>query len=534
VFGGRAGDRRRGIARGVRLGTAVVALALAGVGARILAGYQWERVTGYATPFAVALEPGSSTEPLTARVVVVVIEGLRQDVAATLPTLRALGAQGVSLTARASQPSLALPAWTELLTGAPPDVSGVTTDRRTAPAPVDSVLREVTLEGGITAVAGGPGWRTLFGDWVAEGWYGRATDAAVGEEALRLLQEADPSLLVVHLSDVDRAGHAGGVGDGYRAAAQRADAVVSRMVEVTEGTATLVVTSGHGHVDQGGHGGPEPEVLTTPLILAGPGVRQVSQAEVSQADVAPTVAALLGVPRPVHALGRPLSLLDAGPAERSEIGQAHREVSIRFASRAAEEIGRGASGLATLQSARREEERSAMLIRLPLAGAFVLIAGWVLWRTRRGLDQAAVAAGAGVAVAVAALLFVARGLSFSLSEVPDADIGPFLLTRLIDAVAAGLVGGAVCGWVAGRRGRPRPFAEGLATAAWAMALPALGSALFFARFGWSFPGRLPDLSAVIAQAVGLVGVFGLGLTAAAVGLAATGVASIAYRRAGVE
>ena len=57
---------------------------------------------------------------------------------------------------------------------------------------------------------------------------------------------------------------------------------------------TVVVTD-HGHLDQGGHGGREPEVATAWAAAAGPGLGPGGPAPVTRQDqVAPLVLAALG------------------------------------------------------------------------------------------------------------------------------------------------------------------------------------------------------------------------------------------------
>ena len=71
-------------------------------------------------------------------------------------------------------------------------------------------------------------------------------------------------------------------------------------------------------LDHGGHGGVELEVVEVPLVLAGAGIRPgglVSGARLE--DVAPTIAALLGMPAPGHSDGLPLVdalAIDGAPA----------------------------------------------------------------------------------------------------------------------------------------------------------------------------------------------------------------------------
>ena len=56
----------------------------------------------------------------------------------------------------------------------------------------------------------------------------------------------------------------------------------------------MVITD-HGHLDQGGHGGREPEVATAWAAAAGPGIRPGGPPPVTRQDqIAPLVLAALG------------------------------------------------------------------------------------------------------------------------------------------------------------------------------------------------------------------------------------------------
>src|SRR5262249_36310667 len=77
----------------------------------------------------------------------------------------------------------------------------------------------------------------------------------------------------VLVRDVDRAGHAAGVGTEYRAAAAAVDAMLRRTLAGLDlARDTVIVTADHGHVAPGGHSGDEPEVSHVPLVLAGSGI----------------------------------------------------------------------------------------------------------------------------------------------------------------------------------------------------------------------------------------------------------------------
>jgi len=127
-------------------------------------------------------------------------------------------------------------------------------------------------------------------------------DEAVTALAARILAEEGPRVSFVYLGAVDITGHAAGAGAAYREAARAADrrvgrllaAVRSRPAYAEEDWTTVVVTD-HGHLDQGGHGGREPEVATAWAAAAGPGIRPDGAPPVTrQTQIAPLVLAALG------------------------------------------------------------------------------------------------------------------------------------------------------------------------------------------------------------------------------------------------
>ena len=95
-------------------------------------------------------------------------------------------------------------------------------------------------------------------------------DLQLREDALRVLDEGQPDLLLVHLPDVDHVAHAEGVGEHHDVVARRADDIIAEIVAASDPQTTFVLTSDHGHVDRGGHGGSETEATITPLVLSGP------------------------------------------------------------------------------------------------------------------------------------------------------------------------------------------------------------------------------------------------------------------------
>ncbi len=311
-----------------------------GIGAVLLANAAWNSVTGYQTSYLVDAElaPG---KPLAGRVVLVVLDGIRNDVAErAMPNLRELAARGNGRTVETVLPSLSNPARATLVTGAGPDVHGVTNNGRFSPPPVRSLFSLARERGLPAAVYGGRFWSDAFGqhlrpsdkqgfekemhevddaDMLVE-WQGQVCDAM-----LPFLTAHSQGLLVAGLTAADEAGHDyGGESEEYVQVAASVDVCLGRLVAaLDDGETAFVVVSDHGHIHRrgrGGHGGAEDEVTAAPLVLAGQGVRP-GRGGGWQQDVAPTVAALLGLPIPASNQGAVLFdalELDTGTREALE------------------------------------------------------------------------------------------------------------------------------------------------------------------------------------------------------------------------
>ena len=291
--------------------------------------------------------------------------------------MRSLAGRGASGTMRVVLPSLSNPARAALVTGAWPEVSGVTNNSAFEPPPIQSLFSLARQRGIESAVIGTGFWRRAFGEQIDAihafagppesmepgdliAWQTQACD-----EALEHLGASSAGLRVVGLLAGDDAGHEyGGESDSYLDVTAAVDQCLGRLVDSLGHDATFVVVSDHGHVDRwghGGHGGEEPEVLHAPFAMAGQGVRRADPIDAELVDIAPTLSVLLGLPIPANNQGR--VLWDA-----------------------LEEPAGAATSLRVLESVQREAlaahmpDRAASLAalragRLPVA---VVAAGWFL------------------------------------------------------------------------------------------------------------------------------------------------------------
>jgi len=298
-----------------------VAIRLGVAGDRFMPSLNIERPVLSQEPPVIASAPPR----LTRRVVIVILDGLRHSDSYGLPYLDSLRRQGTDASATSHYPTFSRPNYVTIVTGVPPQWSGVRTNQYNAPSFIDSIM-DRTAAGGLTSgyvsnnspalpvmftrpaadqesKSRRPGFESAFDDMHYVQWPGGFVNAS------RLLVRSDHALLVMLHGATDEIGHEYGAdSDEYRQAAVRADEDLGLALEGLDlSRDTVIVVADHGHTDSGGHGGTEPEAIEVPLVMVGAGIRPGAiVANPSLVDIAPTAAALLGLPAPGHALGRTL------------------------------------------------------------------------------------------------------------------------------------------------------------------------------------------------------------------------------------
>jgi len=307
-------------------------LALA-VGALLWASSLMDSLFAYRSPLQLKPpQPGTgSGVRTTRRIVFILVDALREDTSLkpeVMPYLNALRQQGAWATMHSLPLSYSEPGYTTLLVGAWPDLhDGPAANLEYEDIPTftqDNLFSAAERAGLRTAISGYHWFEKLVPqDAVHASYYtpgeDRVADEQVVAAALPWLATEAYQLVLIHLDQVDYAGHhEGGPQDPrWDEAARRADDLIrqiSASLDLTQDT--LLVVSDHGQIDRGGHGGDEPVVLTEPFVLAGAGVLPGRYADIYMVDVSPTLAALLGANLPATTQGRPLvEMLEQTPEQ---------------------------------------------------------------------------------------------------------------------------------------------------------------------------------------------------------------------------
>lgn len=254
----------------------------------------------------------------TRRVVIVLIDALRYDTSmneSVMPTLAKLRTEGAQAMMHSQTPSYSEPGYTTILTGAWPwlnDGPAFNLDYGEIPTWTQDNLFSSAHRAGLTTAISGYNW---FQELVPQSavdlsYYtpgeDKVADEAVVAAALPWLQDDKSQLTLIHIDQVDYAGHheGGPRSPNWNAAATRSDDLLAQIVATLDlQKDTLLVISDHGQIDAGGHGGQDPIVLKEPFVLVGAGVKPGNYGDVNMVDVAPTLAALLGVNIPASTMG---------------------------------------------------------------------------------------------------------------------------------------------------------------------------------------------------------------------------------------
>lgn len=241
------------------------------------------------------------------RVILILIDGMRPDALAGNAAAEAfLRTSRKTLSGQTVMPSVTLPTHMSLFHSVEPGRHGILTNLYTPQVRPIKGLCERLDESGKTSA--------LFYDWeqlrdltrpgsVAHAGFvsGHAvgyerSDPMVTRMARACWLEQKPDFLFLYLGQVDEIGHRDGwMSDGYRAAIDRSWEQVEAMLDGLDDSCTILITADHGGHDRM-HGTEDPQDMSIPIMIRQPGRGGGDlPAEASILDLAPTIAALLGV-----------------------------------------------------------------------------------------------------------------------------------------------------------------------------------------------------------------------------------------------
>ncbi len=251
------------------------------------------------------------------KVLLILVDGMRPDALEKCGDtyLYDLAAKSyATLNATTVMPSVTLPCHTSLFYGVEPGRHGITTNTwMPMVRPIDSLFDVISHAGGICAAF--YNWEQLRDMW-APGSVDMAccsslhttknTDAMLTDLATGYIRSKNPDFVFLYLGETDEVGHKDGwMSKPYLDSVKNVNMFIKSIIERIPKNYTVIVTADHGGHDRC-HGSNMPEDMTTPLIiktdLVEPG--KIENADIR--DIAPTVAKILNVKKPIEWEGKEL------------------------------------------------------------------------------------------------------------------------------------------------------------------------------------------------------------------------------------
>lgn len=277
-------------------------------------------------------------QPLTKRLVLVVIDGLRYDFATDperAPNLARYMREESSAEVWAGRITMTSAAVLSLGTGTRGDFSQIVLNVHARRTTANDLFTNARAAGLRVGLIGDPVWRQAYGEFDQERL--SPGDLALDiDDSAELLADAGrwvssgqlPNLSVIHFFASDHQGHSFGVfSPTFRQFLLRLDAGLARFLASLPKDTTVAVLSDHGALSNGNHGVDSDLERRTPFFAYGPGIKPGQKLKLDQVDLASTFAALLGVASPAHGVGSPaLGLLDlpVGDAGKLACGEVSR------------------------------------------------------------------------------------------------------------------------------------------------------------------------------------------------------------------
>lgn len=224
------------------------------------------------------------------------------------PNMDALFAEGATTyTALASKPTISAQCWTSMLTGATPEVHGLTNDDMHPIEGLPTIFSLIRAQYPDAELAAYTHWSPIALQIITPE---NVTAHDVGEDdglidrLLNYLDDHDPKMLFIQSDSVDGAGHTHGYGtEGHLSRISHVDGLLGKLVDKYKALGRFddtlfIVTADHGGTPWGGHGEWSDGERLVFLGVAGKGVLHGEIGEVCMRDFPAIALHALGVKAP--------------------------------------------------------------------------------------------------------------------------------------------------------------------------------------------------------------------------------------------
>jgi hypothetical protein len=258
-------------------------------------------------------------EPVSDRVVVIVIDGMRKDrfEAADTPFLDKLRREGTEYTQMETvYPARTVVCFSSMFTGTYPSDHGITSNMvwklGIKTESIFDSLRKINKKGKLLGIAHLVDAMGSDVETVTAVMHNDEADPNIMKRAKQIMLEQNPDFFAVQMIATDQTGHSRGVlYDEYLQKIAEADRLVEDFVSFLEengmmNNTTLMICADHGQADGiGGHGHLDEGERFVPFFIHGPAIKKGVRIDEkhSLVSLAPTIAYLMSAPYPSHSKG---------------------------------------------------------------------------------------------------------------------------------------------------------------------------------------------------------------------------------------
>ncbi|MBQ8311064.1 MAG: alkaline phosphatase family protein [Clostridia bacterium] len=253
------------------------------------------------------------------KVILISIDGMRPDgfLACGNPFIHTMMEKGAyTLCGQTVLPSVTLPCHMSMFHSVPPQRHGILSNTYTPLVrPLNGLMEQIKNAGRVAAMF--YGWEPLrdisrpsslkFSQYI-HSYAVESSDSELTDAAIACIERHSPDFVFLYMVETDeKGGHDNGwMSEEYLRRIAIAIENVKRVFERFGDEYNIIVTADHGGHERS-HGTDMPDDMTIPLFFIGEGFTGGKQlSEVTILDVAPTAAALLGIPAAPEWEGRAL------------------------------------------------------------------------------------------------------------------------------------------------------------------------------------------------------------------------------------
>lgn len=255
---------------------------------------------------------------MSEKVLLILVDGMRPDAVLQCghPFLKQLMQKSTyTMKAATVMPPVTLPCHTSLFLSVNPERHGITANTWIPLArPIDGLADVVSKHGKKAAFF--YNWEQLRDlalpgslkcSYYQDNGSFPDSDSRVTDKAMEYIQEVKPDFVFLYLGQTDECGHVNGwMGEEYMHKVAEASKCIEKIFGAVKDDYSVIVTADHGGHDRN-HGLNIPEDMTIPLILYGKQFKEGKELPAANIkDIAPTVAALMNLPKPAEWEGKNL------------------------------------------------------------------------------------------------------------------------------------------------------------------------------------------------------------------------------------